>query len=103
RHFDIEMEDLAARTYLLHPASFSASVFPAIPREGVQVTFDRQRALSREDVAFVTWDHPMATGAIDKVLSSTLGTASCGLIRKSGKPGLVLELIFVLETSGKQR
>ncbi|WP_026969185.1 RNA polymerase-associated protein RapA [Algoriphagus terrigena] len=103
RHFDIEMEDLAPRTYLLHPASFSASVFPAIPREGVQVTFDRQRALSREDVGFLTWDHPMATGAIDKVLSSTLGTASCGLIRKSGKPGLVLELIFVLETSGKQR
>ncbi|GAA0880682.1 RNA polymerase-associated protein RapA [Algoriphagus jejuensis] len=103
RHFDIEMEDLAARTYLLHPASFSAEVFPAIPKEGVQATFDRQRALSREDVSFLTWDHPMATGAIDKVLSSSLGTASCGLIRGTGKPGLLLELIFVLETSGKQR
>lgn len=103
RHFDIEMEDLAARTYLLHPASYSASVFPSIPKEGVQVTFDRTRALSREDVSFLTWDHPMATGAIDKVLSSNLGTASCGLIRKSGKPGLFIELIFVLETAGKQR
>lgn len=103
RHFDIEMEDLATRTYLLHPASFSASVFPAIPKKGVQVTFDRQRALSREDVSFMTWDHPMATGAIDKVLSTSIGTASCGLIRKSGKPGLMLELIFVLETAGKQR
>lgn len=102
-HFDIEMEDLAARTYLLHPASYSASVFPSIPKEGVQVTFDRIRALSREDVSFLTWDHPMATGAIDKVLSSNLGTASCGLIRKSGNPGLLLELIFVLETGGKQR
>ncbi len=103
RHFDIEMEDLAARTYLLHPASYSASVFPSIPKEGVQVTFDRTRALSREDVSFLTWDHPMATGAIDKVLSSNLGTSSCGLIRKSGKPGLLLELIFILETAGKQR
>jgi ATP-dependent helicase HepA len=102
RHFDVEMEDLAARTYLLHPASYSASVFPSIPKEGVQVTFDRTRGLSREDVSFLTWDHPMATGALDKVLSSNLGTASCGLIRKSGKPGLFLELIFVLETAGKQ-
>ncbi|PZX55946.1 ATP-dependent helicase HepA [Algoriphagus ratkowskyi] len=101
-HFDIEMEDLAARTYLLHPASFSASVFPSIPKEGVQITFDRQRALSREDVSFVTWDHPMATGAIDKVLSSSMGTASCGLIRGTSNPGLLLELIFVLETAGKQ-
>jgi len=37
------------------------------------------------------------------MLSSTIGTASCGLIRGSVKPGLLLELIFVLETSGKQR
>jgi ATP-dependent helicase HepA len=97
------MEDLASRTYLLHPASYSAEVFPSVPKEGVQVTFDRKRALSREDVSFLTWDHPMATGAIDKVLSSTIGSASCGLIRGTGGPGLLLELIFVLETSGKQR
>jgi ATP-dependent helicase HepA len=103
RYFDIEMEDLAARTYFLHPASYSAEVFPSIPREGIQVTFDRKRALSREDVSFLTWDHPMATGAIDKVLSSTIGSASYGLIRGSGSPGLLLELIFVLETAGKQR
>jgi len=102
RYFDIEMEDLAARTYLLHPASFSAEVFPSIPKEGVQVTFDRQRALSREDVSFLTWDHPMATGAIDRMLSSTIGSASCGLIRGIGNPGILLELIFVLETAGKQ-
>ena len=37
------------------------------------------------------------------MLSSTIGTASCGLIRGSVKPGLLLELIFVLETSGEQR
>ncbi len=103
RYFDIEMEDLASRTYLLHPASYSAEVFPSVPKEGVQVTFDRKRALSREDVSFLTWDHPMATGAIDKVLSSTIGSASCGLIRGTGGPGLLLELIFVLETAGKQR
>lgn len=103
RHFDVEMEDLASRTYLLHPASFRAEGFPSIPREGIQVTFDRKRALSREDVSFLTWDHPMATGAIDKVLSSTFGTASYGSIRDTGSPGLILELIFVLETAGKQR
>jgi ATP-dependent helicase HepA len=101
--FDIEMEDLSARTYLLHPTSPGASVFPGIPKEGVQVTFDRQRALGREDVSFITWDHPMAAGAMDKVLSSSTGTASCGLILNSKKPGLLLEMIFVLETSGRHR
>jgi ATP-dependent helicase HepA len=102
RYFDVEMEDLAPRTYLLHPASINSAVFPTIPREGIHVTFDRKRALSREDVSFLSWDHPMATGAIDMVLSSTIGSASCGVIRGTRNPALLLELLFVLETAGKQ-
>jgi ATP-dependent helicase HepA len=96
------MEDLAARTYLLHPASFNSEVFPTIPQEGTQVTFDRKRAISRDDVSFLSWDHPMATGAIDMVLSSNFGSASFGVLRGNNNPGLLLELIFVLETAGKE-
>ena len=102
RHFDVELEDLAPRTYFLHPASINAGAFPTIPQEGIQVTFDRKRAISREDVSFLSWDHPMATGAIDMVLSSTLGSASFGVIRGPGSSALVLELLFVLETAGKE-
>lgn len=99
--FDIEMEDLAARTYLLHPASFNSEIFPSIPREGIQVTFDRKRAISREDVSFLSWDHPMVTGAVDSVLSSSIGSASYGILKNAGNPALLLEFIFVLETAGK--
>lgn len=102
RHFDVEMEDLASRTYLLHPASINTEVFPSLPSEGICVTFDRKRALSREDISFLSWDHPMTTGAIDMVLSSTTGSASFGVLRGTGSPGLLLELIFVLETAGNQ-
>lgn len=101
-HFEVEMEDLAARTYLLHPASFNAEVFPSIPQEGIQVTFDRKRALSREDISFLSWDHPMATGAIDKVLGSTFGSASFGVLRGTKDQAILLEFIFVLETAGKE-
>lgn len=101
-YFEVEMEDLAARTYLLHPTSISSEIFPSVPPEGIQVTFDRKRALSREDVSFLSWDHPMATGAIDKVLSSTMGSASFGVLRGTGTPSLLLEMLFVLETAGKQ-
>ncbi len=101
-HFDVEMEDLAARTYLLHPASVNSVVFPSISREGIQITFDRKRAISRDDVSFISWDHPLTTGAIDMVLSSATGSASFGVIRGTGTPALLLELIFVLETAGRQ-
>jgi ATP-dependent helicase HepA len=100
-HFGVEMEDLAPRTYLLHPAQKNAEAFPSIPDEGISVTFDRKRALIREDISFLSWDHPMATGAIDMVLSLGTGSASFGLLR-GGTPGLLLEALFVLETTGGQ-
>jgi ATP-dependent helicase HepA len=99
KHFDVEMEDLAPRTYFLHPASAATEVFPAIPRTGIGVTFDRKRALSREDMSFLSWDHPITTGAIDMVLSSGTGSASFGVLKGSKDPGLLLEILFVLETA----
>jgi ATP-dependent helicase HepA len=44
----------------------------------------------------------MTTGAIDMVLSSGTGSASFGVLRGSDSPGLLLELLFILETSGGQ-
>ncbi|MDP5171318.1 MAG: RNA polymerase-associated protein RapA [Bacteroidia bacterium] len=101
-HFDIEMEDLAPRTFLLHPSRTNGEAFPTIPDEGTSITFDRKRALSREEIRFLSWDHPMTTGAIDMVLSSGTGSASFGLLRTKGSPGILLEALFVLETMGGQ-
>jgi len=101
-HFNVEMEDLAPRTYLLHSSKNNTDTFPSIPDTGISITFDRKRALSREDVSFITWDHPMVTGAIDMVLSSGTGGASFGVLRGSGKPAILLEVLFVLETAGEQ-
>ena len=101
-HFGVEMEDLAPRTYLLHPPRKNAEAFPSIPDEGISVTFERKKALSREDISFLSWDHPMAIGAIDMVLGSGTGAASFGILRGSGMPGILLEVLFVLETAGGQ-
>jgi len=101
-HFYMEMEDIAARTYFLQPASVIAESFPSIPSEGIAVTFDRKRALSREDIGFLTWDHPMATGSIDMVLSSGTGSASFGILHGTNSPGVLLEFLFVLETTSEQ-
>jgi ATP-dependent helicase HepA len=101
-HFGIEMEDLSSRTYFLHPASEATEVFPSIPKEGMGITFDRKRALSREDIGFLTWDHPLTTSSMDMVLSSGTGSASFGVLRGTNSPGLLLEILFVLETAQEQ-
>ncbi|MFT7157198.1 MAG: ATP-dependent helicase HepA [Parvicella sp.] len=98
RHFDIEMEDLPSRSYFLQPTSLITEIFPSIPQAGIGVTFDRKHALSREEVSFLSWDHPMTTDSIDRVLSSGTGSASYGVLRGTKSPGLLLEVLFVLET-----
>ncbi|MFK7969863.1 MAG: SNF2-related protein [Bacteroidia bacterium] len=99
-HFGVVTEDLAPRSYLLKPSRSNDEAFPGIPDEGISVTFDRKRALSREDVSFISWDHPMATGAVDMVLSSGTGNASFGILRGSGGSAILMEVLFVLETGG---
>ena len=101
-HFGIEQEDLAPQTYLLHPAQENRAAFPEIPDDGISITFNRKRALSREDISFMSWDHPMVTGALDMVLSSGTGATSYGVLRGTNKIGILLEVIFVLEAVGKR-
>ncbi len=100
--FEVEMEDLAPHTFWLYPPPQHKHAFLEMPGEGRAVTFDRARALSREEVAFLSWDHPMVSGAIDLVLGSNTGAASFGVLR-GGPSGLLLEAQFVLEPMGGQR
>lgn len=101
-HFNVDIEDLAPRTYILQAPRQNAEAFPSIPDEGISITFDRTRALSREDISFISWDHPMVTGALDMVLSLGTGGASFGILRGDGSPAILLEALFVLETVGGQ-
>ncbi len=75
--------------------------FPGLPEDGVTVTFERDVALSREDLSFLTWDHPMIRGGIDLVLASEIGSSAVALLKNSKMPAgtIFLELIFVAESA----
>ncbi len=61
-------------------------------------TFDRPRALSREDIGFLTWDHPMVTGAMELLLGSETGNCTFAVLPAPNDRTMLLELMFVLET-----
>jgi ATP-dependent helicase HepA len=96
-HFGIHVEELAPRTYQLGSAGVFADSFPGLPLEGLAVTGDRTRALSREDVQFLTWDHPLVTGALDLLLGTDKGNSSFGIWPDGKGAGLYLEAVFLLE------
>jgi ATP-dependent helicase HepA len=102
-HFGVRLEELAPHTYLLNAQGVLTDAFPSIPKEGLIVTFDRQRALGREDVGFLTWDHPMVTGAIDLILGSETGNSGFAVWSGSTDSILLLETVFVLETVAESR
>lgn len=98
--FGIESEDHSENALILRPSEkmLDAS-FPLGDDEAVTVTYDRELALAREDMQFLTWEHPMVQGGMDLVLSGSMGNTAVALIKnKALKPGTVLlELLYVSE------
>src|SRR5207248_4461104 len=96
-HYSIHVDELAPRTYRLGSAGVFADSFPGLPSEGISVTCDRQRALSREDIQFLTWDHPLVTGALDLLLGSEKGNSSLAHWSNAKTAGFYVETVYVLE------
>lgn len=96
-HFGVHLEELAPRTWQLNPQGITTDAFPALPPEGLVVTRDRHRAASREDVGFLTWDHPMVIGAMDLLLGSETGNCAFAVLPAPRERTLLLECCFVLE------
>jgi len=96
-HFGMHVEELGQRGYFLLPGSIKTDAFPALPDEGLSVTFDRTRALSRENMGFLTQDHPLVRGALDILLGSEEGNSSFAVWKNAGVEGLLLETHFVVD------
>lgn len=101
-HFGVHMKEHEERDLFLDPSHAYVEAFPSIPAAGMLVTFDRSRALVREDIPFVSRDHALVRDTLDLLLSSQSGTTAFALI-PSGKPNLVLEAVFVLEPVADSR
>jgi ATP-dependent helicase HepA len=91
------IEDLGRRRYFLLPGNLKSDAFPALPHDGITVTFDRQRALEREQEAFMTWDHPMIRGALDLLLGCEAGNAAFAVWDSTGTKEILLEAWSVIE------
>src|SRR5439155_22389869 len=86
----------------LDPSQAYIESFPSIPADGMLATFDRSRAIVREDIRFLSPDHSLAQDAIDLLLESKAGTTAFGRVEEDD-PALLLEVIFVLETVADSR
>ncbi|MCY9802912.1 RNA polymerase-associated protein RapA [Vibrio scophthalmi] len=79
--------------------------YPGLPYEGATITFDRDTALSREDMHFISWEHPMIQGGIDLLMSEGVGTAAVSLLKNKALPvgTMLLELVYSVDAQAPKR
>ena len=97
--FGVDQEFHSDHALILRPSEHMLTGhFPYVREEGTTVTFSRDKALAREDMEFLTWEHPMVLEAMDMVHSTELGNAAIGTIKLKGvAPGtMLLEVLYTV-------
>jgi ATP-dependent helicase HepA len=102
-HFGVEAESLDETGTLklsAHSLTF-VEQFPGLSGTGeLLATFRRDLALVREELSFLSWEHPVTEGALDLVLQGNIGRVTGGFASTAlnGEP-VVLELLYVLQAT----
>lgn len=104
--YGVESEQHSATSLVLqHGEQRLANPFPMLGDEGMTITFDRNTALSNEDMHFLTWEHPIISEAIDGIVSGESANCSIGTIKINGiaAGSLLLECQFQLTCIAPQK
>ncbi len=97
QHYGVAVEDAGESRWALLTEYVTDHAFPLPRQERPVITYDRKTALFRDDIDFLTIDHPMVTGAIDLFLSSEHGSSAFGIWPDSKRKELVMECVYILE------
>ncbi|MEZ9595742.1 RNA polymerase-associated protein RapA [Shewanella sp. 10N.261.52.F9] len=98
----VEQEDSGENAIVLHPSEHMMfPTYPGLPEDGITVTFDRDMALSRDDIALITQEHPLVQTGLDLITSSETGTTSVAVLKNKALPAgtVFLELIYLADAS----
>ena len=101
-HFGIRCDPTEHRGWVLRPDYVAAAALPELPPDGITVTTDRTHALRREDLDFLTTDHPLWRGALDALLGNSQGNA-CFALAQGRSPACWCEAWFVIECPAPAR
>ncbi len=84
---------------MLHPSDEVQVQGLAVPEDGMTLTFEREQALVREDMAFMTYEHPLMQSIFETVNSGTFGNTTVATLQSNAMPeGMVLvEVNFRVE------
>ncbi|PIE48094.1 MAG: RNA polymerase-associated protein RapA [Gammaproteobacteria bacterium] len=91
---NIDYSEQRDGTWVIHPPeSNKHSDFDSLPisEEGMTLTFDRRQALNREDIAYLTHEHPLMQSVYEMASSGTFGNTAVVMLKSNAIPeGMVM-------------
>lgn len=96
--FGVNSEFHSDHSYIIRPSDHMHANFPGLRDDGNTITFDRNKALSREDMEFLSWEHPMVSESMDMIRNSEFGSTAVAVASIEGLPKgtLLLETWFTI-------
>ncbi|MDR5867850.1 RNA polymerase-associated protein RapA [Halomonas koreensis] len=96
--FGVDARDLGGDIQHLTPSPQMLDGLPGLVKgeDGFPVTFSRERALARDDVQRLTWEHPLVREMMGRILGGNMGNTALALLKHPAIPGgrLMTELVF---------
>jgi len=104
--FGVEPEYHSEHSLILKPTEQILSHgFPYVGDDGLTVTFNREKALAREDMEFISWESPLVSDVMEMVLGSEMGNTNISTISiKALPPGtLLVECFYAIACSAPKK
>ncbi|MFY0992135.1 RNA polymerase-associated protein RapA [Halomonas sp. C05BenzN] len=96
--FGVDSQELGGGILHLQPSPQMLDGLPGLVKgeEGFSGTFSRLRALARDDVQHLSWEHPLLREMMGRILDGTMGNTALALLKHPSIPAgrLMVELIF---------
>ncbi len=96
--FGVDSQELGGDILYLAPGTQMLDGLPGLAKgeEGFSATYSRARALARDDVQRLSWEHPLLREMMGRVLDGAMGNTALAVLRHPSLPAgrLMVELIF---------
>ena len=94
--YGVDIEEHALNSWIVRPSDhLQIEQYPELPEAGMTITTRRDTALSREDMQFVSWEHPLVRATFDLVLNGDRGSVSiCALKIPQLSRNILIEALF---------
>jgi len=96
-HYGIETDFIDDSVFRLNFKDVTDENFPVSTRLSDALTFKRSLAVLRDDLEFISWDHPFVHQAFEYFITNNTGSCALAGLMGQKRQGVLLETVFILE------